>query len=765
MTASTNAFRSGANPYNPGNDPFCIGTSGWYTLRHTFKDVGGSLVVDMDLMQGNTVVHHWSIASGDPIAGVGCNRYGWFANEEIWDLPIDNAQMSGCRVTGAAQCAAPKCASPNCFVNDTTGTDGAGCCTAPGGCKTIQGGIADASVGDAVSVAAGTYPEAAAGPLNVNKTLTLCGAQAGVDARTRAGLETHITDPQGTVVSADNVVIDGFTIEDNTAAFNGFGLDMAQGTTGSQVYNNIVQNNIVGIGLANIGVSQVLICQNLIQTNNNLGAASGAGIYTDEFVCGSGLPCTDFLVEQNAFKGNDDSGIVISNVSSPLTQLDVSTNTFDQNGRGIFLLNTDMSTIHNNRITNSTLAGSGAIRIFGGVDDLTITSNDLNTGTGWGIRMTNDSSLTPPSTGVVIHLNNIANFAGDGGPFGGGLFVGAGAHAGPVDAECNWWADPCGPFNVAANPLGMGQEVQEAGAPGDADFTPWLITAGPAPASGGGTCTGIMCVPPTTPTPTPPATPTMTPPPPVTSTPTLTATQTPAPGDTATPTPTPTATATSTATGTPTATSTPPPSPIPTASPFCGDGIVNQPSEECDDGNKLECDPVHPQRPAIDPVTGLPDKCNNSCKGLVCKDPSKIRLATAPRLDQWKAHGVLVPMEGSPIDFSAGDVSVILTKPPVRAVTGQLVFEASLPPGAVGARSNGGFKYKNHAAKQTGGIYTLSASPTNDGTFKVTVISYGDLSGAEEDMVTHFLVNGHEWTVHALWRHVNSGWVFDHVLP
>src|SRR5206468_11206666 len=127
---------------------------------------------------------------------------------------------------------------------------------------------------------------------------------------------------------------------------------------------------------------------------------------------------------------------------------------------------------------------------------------------------------------------------GSGGAFGGGLLVGAGAHVGPVNAECNWWADPCGPFNVAANPTGIGQEVEEDGAPGDADFTPWLILPGPAPASGGGTCTGTMCAAPT-PTPT------------VTVTATLTATQTATPTTTATPTPTLTPTPTVTVTTTP----------------------------------------------------------------------------------------------------------------------------------------------------------------------------------------------------------------------
>jgi hypothetical protein len=157
------------------------------------------------------------------------------------------------------------------------------------------------------------------------------------------------------------------------------------------------------------------------------------------------------------------------------------------NARAILLFNVDQSTIHNNSITNSTTAGSGAIRIFGGVDGLTITNNDMNGGAGWAIRMTNDNG---PSSNIIIHENNIANFAGSGGMFGGGLFVGPGAYpTGSLDATCNWWNDPCGPFNVTNNPDGIGEEVQED-VPSTVNFSPWLIAPGPAPASGTGTCTG-----------------------------------------------------------------------------------------------------------------------------------------------------------------------------------------------------------------------------------------------------------------------------------
>jgi hypothetical protein len=110
IAASTNAFRSGASPYNLGNDPKCLSGSDWYTFREEFRDNGGSLAVDMDVLKPNgaiasctnqngTVVQcSWTLP-GPSIDGVGCTEYGWFANEEINDLPIDNSQMDGCGKT------------------------------------------------------------------------------------------------------------------------------------------------------------------------------------------------------------------------------------------------------------------------------------------------------------------------------------------------------------------------------------------------------------------------------------------------------------------------------------------------------------------------------------------------------------------------------------------------------------------------------------------------------------------------------------------
>src|SRR2546423_1028721 len=229
-------------------------------------------------------------------------------------------------VSAAAQ------AATTLYVDGTLGSD-ANPCTASGlsACKPIQAAINKASAGDTIIVAAGLYPEAAPGPLSVNKTLTLLGAQAGVDARGRLATESTVADSQGTYITANKVVIDGFTIENSTnSAFTGYGIAMGAGTTGTKILNNIIQSNIAGIALANTGATQALIRHNLIQNNNQAGSASGTGIYTDEYVCGFGMPCSNFLIDENEFRGHVDAGIFISNtdVPNPLTKLDVSANLF-----------------------------------------------------------------------------------------------------------------------------------------------------------------------------------------------------------------------------------------------------------------------------------------------------------------------------------------------------------------------------------------------------------------------------------------------------
>jgi len=380
--------------------------------------------------------------------------------------------------TAVPRISAAAYATPNRWVNDVDPNGGG--YVAPGtscddpGYPTIGAAIAAAASGEIIQVCAGTYPELG-GPLTINKTLTLLGAQSTVDARSRSGPESIINDLQGTSVSASDVVIDGFTIQNSTlAAFTGYGIWLNPGVSGTQILNNIIQDNIVGIGLANGGASQAVIRQNLIRNNTKPGGASGSGIYTDQFV--GGPTVSNVLIEENAFIGHAGTGgaINISNTdfTNGVFNLTVSGNLFDMNSRAFVLFNTHTSTFDNNTITNSSFVGSADVRLFDNNTYLSFTNNDLSNGPGHAIRFS--FFLGSPSSNVQFHQNNIEVYALT------GLTVDPGSHVGTVNATCNWWNSPSGPFSATDNPTGTGEEVV-----GDAAFKPWLIARAP-----GGACVG-----------------------------------------------------------------------------------------------------------------------------------------------------------------------------------------------------------------------------------------------------------------------------------
>jgi hypothetical protein len=103
VNAQMNVNRNSAFPDDASKDPFCITGTGWFTFKHSFfANVDGNLEVLMEIIPvgSSTAIHHWNIVSSDssgpdPISTVGCNRYGWFSNQEIFGLPIDNAKMTG----------------------------------------------------------------------------------------------------------------------------------------------------------------------------------------------------------------------------------------------------------------------------------------------------------------------------------------------------------------------------------------------------------------------------------------------------------------------------------------------------------------------------------------------------------------------------------------------------------------------------------------------------------------------------------------------
>lgn len=100
ISGSNNGTRCGAFPSNPGRTPIHIMVSGWYTFEHEFLGVaGGPLTVTMRVINKmtNATLGTWLLTDASDIIGVtvGGNRYGWFVQNEIDQLAIDNSERTG----------------------------------------------------------------------------------------------------------------------------------------------------------------------------------------------------------------------------------------------------------------------------------------------------------------------------------------------------------------------------------------------------------------------------------------------------------------------------------------------------------------------------------------------------------------------------------------------------------------------------------------------------------------------------------------------
>ena len=243
------------------------------------------------------------------------------------------------------------------------------------------------------------------------------------------GAESIITDPQGTSVSASGVVIDGFTVQGSSSgAFTGYGIWLNPGISGTQILNNIIQNNIAGIGLANAGAAEAVIQYNLFRNNTLVGAASGSGIYTDQFVRWTHRQgCADRL-ERVRRQFRIGAAINISNTAftggGGVYELTVSANQFTSNSRAFVLFNTHDSVFMDNTVTGSTFVGNTDIGLFDNDTNLLFLSNDFSGGLGHAVRFTG----ALPSSGVVFEGNNIEAYVLT------GMTVEPLSHTGTVDA-------------------------------------------------------------------------------------------------------------------------------------------------------------------------------------------------------------------------------------------------------------------------------------------------------------------------------------------
>lgn len=74
-----------------------VTASGWYTLQHVFRDDGGVLAVDLNLVDsGGTVLFTETRSNGSDLIAtiVGGNRYGWFTHVTDVTIGVDDTTLT-----------------------------------------------------------------------------------------------------------------------------------------------------------------------------------------------------------------------------------------------------------------------------------------------------------------------------------------------------------------------------------------------------------------------------------------------------------------------------------------------------------------------------------------------------------------------------------------------------------------------------------------------------------------------------------------------
>jgi parallel beta-helix repeat protein len=342
--------------------------------------------------------------------------------------------------------ATPVAAHPGTtYYVSTAGNDASGSGTAGNPWRTIQCAIGQVSANDTIIVAAGLYKE----DVVIDKSLTLKGAQAGVDARTRSGAETILEtdmDHAGiSIITTDGrvVVIDGLTVQNGAHGI----INSDYVEAGLGVKSDITVKNVRVLNPGEFGISLTFTINATVEycyvENAEIAINAGAVIptpptvanFTYNKVVNSRFGITgylgDSLIEGNLIRDFSKGGVGIS----------------------CQCLNT---TIRNNTVTN--YSQGAALTFEKSHHDRPSSENVIVEGNNFtknrhGIHVFDTQETL---TGITVSFNNMDN----------SLSGVQNERGETLDATRNWWGDASGPGGEG---LGQGDAVT-----GDVDFEPWL---------------------------------------------------------------------------------------------------------------------------------------------------------------------------------------------------------------------------------------------------------------------------------------------------
>ncbi|MFP3898438.1 MAG: CFI-box-CTERM domain-containing protein [Dehalococcoidia bacterium] len=319
----------------------------------------------------------------------------------------------------------------------------------PGDYSTIQGAIDAASHGDTIMVAAGLYEESVV----IDKSLTLKGEQAGVDARSRSGDEAIIEaveDDIGiSILTSEGcvVVIDGLTVQNALHA-------MSTPEAGVMAAHIEVRNLRV-LNSGDFGISltftEELIVEYCYVENARIGINAGALVPYPATV--ATFRNNELVNVKFGFTGYLQDSLIEGNVvRCTVKDKDVS------EGTGISGQFFDTEVRSNSVSGYADGAGMSFAWHYGrGISENVKVEGNTFTKNRRGIQVFCDQT---DLKGIVVNFNNIFDNTGPGVQNEGGQ---------ALDARKNWWGDASGPYNATANRDGKGNSVSAK-----VDFRPWL---------------------------------------------------------------------------------------------------------------------------------------------------------------------------------------------------------------------------------------------------------------------------------------------------
>ena len=454
----------------------------------------------------------WHDGSTGPAANPILSETSEHDLRECWVVPNSNpdadwviiydadfGSSDGGKALGYATLTPPSPPPATVYVDDDY--DAAGC-TADGhtwqvDCfDVIQDGVDAVADGGTVNVAAGMYTPGAT--INVNKSVTLQGPQAGVDPRPSAGTaripgsaSEAVVDGGGTLsrifrITADDVVLNGLEVRNGTG-------DMIDSPSGSGISNVALRYNIIRDALGDEGI-QLRDCTDCIVEFNHVFDIAQDGI---NLCCGS----TGGVVQSNEVHDNSSENAAIYVYESTNTTIQCNLVYDVHNNDGIKLgdkggddaalpggsirynvvhgtiqdgisVYTSDTLVDGNEVYNST-SENGAIYVAYEVSNITIVDNNVHDnmldtwkwGDPGGIMIGTDvnaASVTVSNNNIIGNsVNGVTNKA-----------------LAQLDATANWW-------NAANGPSGAGPGSGDA-VSSNVDFSSWLT--GPAQPQGENPC-------------------------------------------------------------------------------------------------------------------------------------------------------------------------------------------------------------------------------------------------------------------------------------